>query len=272
MSMKSINTNFFVNLVVTALSITSTIAQSTDLGPMVTDRPDATESPILVDKGYIQVETGAFYETFEDQGITQDNYTFNTTLIRIGLLENLELRLGADFVEGKTKINGVKQDDVSSGFSPLLFGAKVGIAKEKGWAPEIALMGHVYLPFTAGTDYKPQTTGVDFRFSLGHTLSERSVLGYNLGAAWGDDSSEAAFVYTLVYGYAVTKDFGLYAELYGDTPENSKANHFWDAGMVYVVSNNFQLDATIGTSITKGQDLLLSFGFSFRLPTSKQNI
>lgn len=235
--------------------------------PLITDRPDATESPQTIAPGFIQVETGGFYESFEDHSITTETFTYNTTLVRLGLFDNLELRIGWDFVEGQTTINGSKLNDVTSGFNPLLFGAKIGISKEKDWMPEMGFLCHLYLPFTASQDYKPETTGVDFRFSFAHTLSEKSSLSYNLGAQWGDDSPEAAYIYSLSYGYGITDNLGAYFEFYGDFPEDNKANHFWNTGLTYLISNTVQLDATFGSSITKGQDLLLSAGVSFKLPT-----
>ena len=233
------------------------------LGALITDRPDATESPTTIPKGYIQVETGSFYESFEENNIKTESFTYNTTLVRLGLLDNLELRLGWDFIENKMS----NIDNVLSGLNPLLLGAKIAIAEAKGGFPEIGFLGHLQLPFTAGKDYKPETTGASFRFSFAHTLNEKSSLSYNLGAQWGDDSHQAAYVYTLSYGYGLTKKFGVYAELYGNLPENNKANHFWDTGLTYLISDNVQLDATVGSSISEGQDILLSGGISFRLPT-----
>ena len=264
---KNIKALLFVTLFVTTFSLLAQEDNTTSLGALITDRPDATESPTAIPKGYLQVETGAFFESFEKNSIKINSSTFNTTLLRLGLLDNLELRIGWDFTEVSTTINGNKLSDVASGFNPLLLGFKSGIAKENGAFPEIGVMGHIYLPFTASRDFKPETTGVDFRFSFAHTLSENSSISYNLGAAWGDDSSEAAYVYTLAYGQSITNKLGAYAELYGDMPENSSSNHFWDAGLSYLLSDNVQLDATIGSSITEGQDLLLSAGISFRLPT-----
>ncbi|MDX1470277.1 MAG: transporter, partial [Flavobacteriaceae bacterium] len=191
-----------------------------------------------------------------------ENYVYNTTLVRIGILDNLEARIGWDFREVKFS----DRENVLSGMSPLLFGAKVNITEEKNGLPEIGLIGHIFFPFTASSDYRPETTSIDFRFSFAHTLSEKSSIAYNIGGQWGDDSPEMAYIYTLAYGYAVTDKFGLYAEVYGDFPEDSKANHLWDAGMTYLLSNNVQLDATVGSSITEGQDILLSAGVSFRLP------
>ncbi|NNK40153.1 MAG: transporter [Winogradskyella sp.] len=237
--------------------------------PLVTDRPDATEASSTVGKGILQFETGGQYESFEKNNITSEDYTFNTMLIRYGILDNLELRLGWDFVEGVTKVNGNTLDNVTSGFSPLLLGMKLDIAEENGAMPEIALIGHVFPVFSASADYRPEYTGVDFRFSLSHTLSERSSLGYNIGAQWGNDSPEATAIYTLAYGYSISEKLGLYAELYGDLPEDSSANHYWDAGITYLVNNDLQLDTYVGTSITEGQDFLLGLGFSYRVRPNK---
>lgn len=236
-----------------------------ELNPLTTDRPDATEASSTVGKGIIQIETGGLYESFENNNIKLENYTFNTTLIRYGVLDNVEIRLGWDFVEGVTKVNNTKLDNVTSGFSPLLLGVKIDIAEEKNGWPEIAFIGHVFPVFSASKDYRPESTGVNFRFSMSHTLSKKSSLGYNLGGEWGSDSPEAAAIYTLAYGYNISDKLGMYVELYGDLPEDSQANHYWDAGLTYLVSNDLQLDTYIGTSITKGQDLLLGLGLSYRL-------
>lgn len=236
--------------------------------PLITDRPDATEASSTVGKGVLQIETGGLYESFEDNSVQSENYTYNTTLIRYGILDNLEFRLGWDFVEGVTKVNGNKLDNITSGFSPLLLGVKIDIAEEKNGMPEIALIGHIFPLFSASEDYRPESTAVDFRFSMSHTLNESSSLAYNLGGQWENDSSEAAAIYTVAYGYSLTDKFGMYAELYGDLPEDSSANHYWDAGLTYLVSNNLQLDTYFGTSITEGQDLLIGLGASFRLPSN----
>ncbi len=270
MSMKLLKNTKKVFLLFALAATFSISAQETNtLGTLITDRPDQTESPNTVSKGYLQVETGAMYESFTEANLKNETYTYNTTLVRFGLLENLELRLGWDFVEGKSKLNGNVLNNGTSGFNPLLLGAKIGIAKEKGCFPEIGFLGHLSLPFFAGNDYKTQTTGVDFRFAFSHTLSKTTNLSYNIGAAWEGGNPEASYVYTIAYGFSITDKLGSYLEFYGDMPENHSANHFWDAGFTYLISDNVQLDTTVGTSLTKGQDLLLSAGISFRLPTTK---
>ncbi|MBK5192795.1 MAG: hypothetical protein JJE07_06200 [Flavobacteriaceae bacterium] len=51
---------------------------------LITDRPDQTESPSLVSKGSIQVETGFFYENSENQNVKEKSYVYNTSLLRYG--------------------------------------------------------------------------------------------------------------------------------------------------------------------------------------------
>ena len=248
------------------VSMFLSFAQETDdVGAIVTDRPDATEASSTVGQGTLQIETGGLYESFEANNVQSESFTYNTMLVRYGLLDNLELRLGWNFVEGLTKVNGNKLDNVASGLSPLLLGVKIDIAEENGCLPEIALIGHVFPIFSASADFRPETTAVDFRFSLSHTLSEKSSIGYNIGAQWGNDSPEAAAIYTVAYGYSLSDRFGFYAELYGDLPEDNSANHYWDAGFTYLASKDLQFDIYGGTSITEGQDLLLGMGLSYRM-------
>ena len=269
MSMQLTKNHILLSIALFA-SILVTFAQETDdVGSIVTDRPDATEASSTVGKGTLQIETGGVFESFEKNNVKSESYTYNTMLVRYGFLDNLELRLGWNFIEGITKVNGNKLDNVTSGLSPLLLGVKLDIAEEKDGMPEIALIGHVFPIFSASTDFRPETTGVDFRFSLSHTLSEKSSLGYNIGAQWGNDSPEAAAIYTVAYGYSLSDKFGFYAELYGDLPEDNSANHYWDAGFTYLACKDLQFDIYGGTSITEGQDLLLGMGLSYRIRKNK---
>lgn len=243
------------------------LAQEEAVSQISTDRPNATESAITVPAGFLQIETGALRSTFNEGNLIETERTvYNTTLLRYGILDNFEFRLGWNFEEIKTRITDTLHTTISNGFSPLLAGMKVNITKEEGWKPTIGLIGHLFLPFTAGRDFKPETTGVDFRFAFEHSLSKKSSISYNIGAQWAPDNPEAAYIYTFAYGYSLINTLTFYAEVYGDFPENSSANHLWDAGVLLLLKDNIQLDATVGSGITQGQNLLLSAGVSFRIP------
>lgn len=266
MNLRKISAIVFVSLFSGFSSMMLAQQDAESAQPMVTDRPDATEASSVVPKGTLQVETGGLYEAFKENDVKFERSVYNTTLLRYGLLDNFEVRLGWNFEEQSVKVNGAQIGDALNGLSPLLFGMKLSIAEEKNGFPEIGLIGHLFLPFSASNDFKPETTGADFRFSLSHTLSEKSSLGYNIGAQWGNDNPEIAYIYTLAYGYSITDRFGFFAEVYGGFPENSRANHLWDAGLTYLLRPNIQFDVSGGTSFTAGQDVLMSAGISFRIP------
>lgn len=237
-----------------------------DFGVIVTDRPDQTESASVVPKGLVQVETGFKYEAITAANFESNTTTFNTTLVRYGLLDNLELRLGLDFAETKNRIQMLNLEDTFSGFSPLYLGFKIGVTEEKGALPKIGFIGGVFLPFSAASAYKPEHTGGDFRLSFEHTLSDNWSFAYNLGAGWDGNSSSVSYVYTTVLGYRITEKIGCFFEVYGDFPESDRANHLLNGGFTYLLSNTIQLDLSGGTGLNTDQDFFISTGISFRLP------
>ncbi|CAL2089212.1 Transporter [Tenacibaculum sp. 190524A02b] len=249
--------NFIITLLLLSLN---TLGQEDKkkIGSIATDRPDQSESTSMLPKKFFQVETGGFYESVNDV----NNYTYNTTLLRYGLLDNFELRVAFSNTE-----SFYQNQTLSKGFSPLTIGGKVNIAKENKSLPEITLVGHLNLPFLASKDYKTINSAINFRFAFSHTLNEKSSLSYNLGMAWNGNTPEPSYIYTLSYGHSISSKIGWFLEVYGDLPESSMASHKWDTGFLYLFSDNLQFDISGGTGITNNtQDLYLSAGLSFRLP------
>ncbi|GAK88364.1 hypothetical protein JCM19297_2877 [Nonlabens ulvanivorans] len=254
----------FINLLIIAVTTAQTSDNNQDA--LITDRPDVTESPFTVGKGNFQIETGATFIDNSENGLKITETVYNTTLLRYGLSSNFELRLGWDFLNANTKDGSQELFDVT-GFNPLLIGAKIEITDENGWIPQIGLLTHLKLPFTAVSEFKPENTGMELIFAFNHTLTDRSGLGYNLGTRTGSDGS-LEYIYSVSYGYSITDKIGVYGELYGYFPEEGKSTHLWDTGITYLVNNNFQLDATFGTGFQDSntqQDLLFSLGLSYRI-------
>lgn len=235
--------------------------EDNDIPGMITDRPDQTESPIAVPKNLLQIESGSQYEDYDNAEVT----TYNTTLLRYGLLQDLELRLGVNYL--KETFQTFEGEIGRTGFSPILIGGKYEIVEEDGWIPAIGLLAHAYLPFSVSDqDFRPEKVDFDFRFSMAHTLSEKSSLAYNAGMQWVGDHSNPFYIYTLVYSYAFTEKFAGFAELYGDFTSVSSSVHNWDIGATYLLSDNLQLDAYGGKGFGNGQNLYLGAGFSIRIP------
>lgn len=237
------------------------------IGNLITDRPDATESPNTVAKGYWQYEGGFLYSRDTPGYGSLDKTVYNTSLFRIGLLDNFELRLGINSQKERAELlDGAVRRREFSGATPLLLGFKTTLLESDGAGPTIGFLGHLYLPFAAANAFKTTHTGADFRFSVAHSLSEKNGIAYNIGAQWGGDTAAMAYVYTLSFSHAINQKLGLYLEVYGDLPEQQGPNHSWDSGITYLVNPSFQIDATVGAGWNTPQAILLSTGLSLRFP------
>lgn len=241
-------------LILLFISTSTTWAQDLDL---ITDRPDQTESAATVPAKSLQVESGYVYEK---AGNIQTN-TYNTTLLRYGLLENMELRLGAEYIG--EDISGLQ----SQGFGPLHLGFKIKILEENGLLPELAFLGGMDMPFIAEPDFQAKHNAANMRFALAYTLSDHYSLGINVGSEWNGNNTVPAYFYSIALGIGLTDELGMFVEFYGNLIENNASEHLADAGFTYLISPLFQVDLSAGVGLNDNAlDSFVSLGLSFRLP------
>ncbi len=234
---------------------------------LVTDRPDQTESAMIVPTGKLQFEAGAMLGVDEIDSLRTSGWSAPTFLLRIGITETFELRFGGEFSGENVKVVGTDRtlSDVS-GFGNLMLGAKAKIAEETGLLPEIAMLMHFVLPF--GDMAPEQVAFSDIRLSASHTLTNRLGIGYNLGLET-DDANPAVLrgLYTVAIGSALSEKLGSFLEFYGDAPWEDDAAHAFDAGFTWLLIDELQLDVSAGFGLSEAaQDYFLSAGFSVRVP------
>ncbi len=255
---KFLDMKYIFTVVAAAFCCQLALAQdSLKLSPIKADRPDQTETPYIVPARMFQIETGFQFE----KGRNGDTgFLLPTILAKYGVNKNLELRLVAESAvdnAGGVRTSGVKQ---------IVVGFKANLAMENGISPQTSFRGHLGLPNFASTPYKTDYFAPAFSFLMEHTLSDKISLSYNLGAEWDGFSSEPTFVYTLATGFSLTEKLGLFTEVYGFAPQKSKADHRADAGLTYLITDNFMLDTSGGFSITNNSpNYFVSAGFSFRI-------
>lgn len=235
---------------------------------LVTDRPDQTESSVTVPYKSLQIETGFLMESKVMDIHEFTDYAYNTTLLRYGLQDNFELRVGLEYLGSKNKINGGSVDTTlrTDGFSPLYLGFKVLVREEDGILPEIAFLGGLNLPQTANKSFRPDYTAPSIRFSFSHTLTDMFSIGYNLGAEWDGYSADPGYFYSFVLGAAITDNIGGFVEAYGIMPEKSRAEHLVDVGITWLVTPVFQLDISGGLGLNdEAINNFISAGFTYRI-------
>ncbi len=250
----------FLLCLIMVLSVnTMSIAQN--LAPIATDRPDQTECPFIVPKGYFQAENGIFYEK-----TTQNNQSiaYPTVLWKYGLSDNFEFRLITERISEK------EGTQVLKGLPPIKVGFKVKISEEKDFMPKTSFIGHLTIPKFASKELKGSFYAPSFRFTMQHTLSDKFALAYNVGAEWDGETPEPTFIYTLTMGCSISEKLGSYLEIYGFLPQNQRADHRLDGGLTYLLNHNVMMDASGGIGLSpNAPDYFISLGMSYRFAVGK---
>jgi len=251
---------------VVVLCAASALAQQ-DVPEMITDRPDATESPQTVPRGYFQVEAGGGFnaDAVVQNRIDVDETSFDLldVLFRLGLSNRVELRLSTLYTF--RTVTAATSEENTDGINGIIVGAKIGLMKESGWRPVAGLIVDVGLP-VGREDYTGKKALPGFLVAAAHTLGDRFGFGYNLGGRWDSDSN-FIFRYSGTLPAAITGSLGAFIEVFGNASSAFKPIVSVDGGFAWQLWPNFQLDAAVGGAITEdGADWFAKAGVSFRLP------
>ena len=114
--------------------------------PLVTDRPDYTESSSTVGQGVVQLETGyTFTYDDKDTGKTAE-HSFPEALWRIGMFaEWFELRIACNWGASAENVFGGPTTNLN-GAEDLYLGAKLGLTPQVDCLPETALVLQMKVP------------------------------------------------------------------------------------------------------------------------------
>lgn len=226
--------------------------------PLITDRPDFTESPQTVPKGMTQIEAGA---TFERSGSARTT-TVGETLIRVAAGDRAEIRIGVP------SYLSVRDGGRSSGFDNTFLETKIALIKREKF-PLSILVGTT-LPTgsrrVAARTYSPTAalaTEFDFTKKIGVAI--------NIGAARPDDGDGRYSQYfaSASFGFDLSKRVGAFAEVYAfnRTELGGNAQKFINGGFIYALKPELQLDARLGfgpDNHVVGPDYFYGVGLSQR--------
>jgi hypothetical protein len=149
-------------------------ASESESGRIETDRDSFTRSPRVVDQGRWVLE-GSY--TFLDQNAEYEGHLFPDLLVRRGVSDWLELRLGWTYEIAKThQLARQGAERVEEGI--INYGAKVALTTADEWLPASALIGTGYTP-TSGPS---QDTDFSLEYAAGWQLLNG--LEFDMGLRW----------------------------------------------------------------------------------------
>ncbi|MEN9369660.1 MAG: hypothetical protein RI952_525 [Bacteroidota bacterium] len=249
--------SFFVTIfLLFGLFICSQLSAQT-LPPIQLDRPDQTECPFITPINYIQAESGF---NIENTNSDRQILTTPTVLWKYGINKKFELRFITEMITDKNN------SEKFTGLAPVTFGFKTALIEEKGIIPKTSFIGHITTATMGSEKFQTKYIAPSFRFTMQHTISDKMVLAYNLGAKWNGESAAETYLYTLTTGFSITEKLGLYTELYGFKTAYMRADHRFDGGFTYLVNDDFMADISGGFKITaNGPKNYISLGLSYRM-------
>lgn len=227
---------------------TSEFGVSAAVEPLISDRPDFTESAETVPRNQTQIEAGY---TFSRSGSTRD-HTIGEVLVRHALNRRVELRVGLNsyqIVRDPIGGNVSGKDDPSIGFKVKL---RDGSEKFALGRPDIALIVATTLPVGSRSlrENRLQPGG---KLCLAWPLSSRTGLAANLNydrASEGGRSFDQ-FSASASLGYSLSERVGAFVEVYGFSPGSlgGRDTKYFDGGLTYSLNPDFQLDVRAGLGL-----------------------
>ncbi len=255
-------------VVLVAVGCAEREAAAQSSGPLVTDRPDFTEAPVVVGPKMVQFETGVLWGTEAAAGLTVKELSAPNLLLRLGMSERLELRVGMQGLVSDT--SGRPNAEWRTSASNTDVGVKYQLARQEGLGLDLAVIAHVSMPTGGGTSSGNADPAV--KLAWGRALGWASVTGnFNwMSATTPDDERERVLDGSLSVGHALWGSWGAFWEAVVttvDTVDDADAPTTWtgNAGVTRLFGDNLQVDAYVGRGLNDAaQDWALGAGVSYR--------
>ena len=219
---------------------------STIYSQIISDRPSQTDSPLVIDKGYIQIETGISVEEIQSD---------INSLVRIGVFDGFELRINSNYI-----INDEISFQKKSSFDDFEIGSKFRILENDEKNTNIGFLTYLSIP-TSPEVFSYNEYGFLNKLLFSHNLTYDSEIAYNIG--YNKFSNyDGLFTYSLIYGKSLGS-FSTFFELFGNSSSNNSNLNF-DSGLTYIIDDDRQFDLSIGKGLNNNL-FFVNLGFSFRI-------
>jgi hypothetical protein len=235
------------------------------LRELETDRPDATESPVTVDKGHFQLESSfVSFARNDNAGTRTETLGVAESNIKYGLRHDTDIQLiFTPYVREETTTGGAttKIEDISD----LTVRLKYNIWGNDEGETAFGLLPLVKIPTETAVSNGRWEYGIATPFSwrAGEKWSFGAQVQVDRVFDDADGEMDWEFSHTAVIGFDVTKTAGLYLEYLGVAGD--RYNSFFSGGATYALDEFIQLD--VGTLIgvnDEADDLTVFTGISWK--------
>ena len=215
--------------------------------PLVSDRPDFTESTETMKRGEAQLEGG---HTFERVSAFKVNTT-GELLLRLGVSSRAELRIEpGSYSKVTSPVGAVSgREDGALGVKLRLY---VPPDENPSIAPTVSLIVASSVP-SGSDDFRQNRLQPEAKLASAWMLTDRIGLATNLNVARPRDESGryTELAASASFGFELTPRLGAYAEVFGFAPQLDGVGrtHYANTGMTASLTPNLQLDVRGGLGL-----------------------
>lgn len=238
-------------------------AQEEAREPLVTDRPDATESAETVAPGRLQLESGYSYQRSGELRLHQ----VGEVLLRVGAVDRVEVRVGID-----SYLHEQVLGTTASGWGNTSLGLKwklLGAGSGGPARPDLAMLVSTTLPTGTAAVSSPAAEP-EVRLASAWELPGDIGLGANVSWGWVDDERRQRFGElgsSVALGIGLTDALAAFVEHFGTYPlrDGLDDENFVNGGVTVLLGPDAQLDARLGHGLNgRENDVFVGFGSAFR--------
>lgn len=205
-----------------------------ELPALVPDRPGMSWGAEVTPHHKVIWDNGFGYEKSADGAQT---FKLSSAMFRYGLFENMELRVGSEFLLNKE--DGTQKP--AFGIAPLAIGAKIKLYEGSGILPSVGVLAEFRSPHVGTKDQLPSYLAPSAYLLFEHSIGERFWLCYNAGLEWDGETAEPMTFLALAIGCNITESLGTFIESYNYL-NSEGSQHMTEIGFTWLVSRRVQLD------------------------------
>jgi len=207
-----------------------------------TDRPDQSDGIYILPQKSLQLEDGLLFY--------RNNFE-NNLMLRYGLIKGTEARILFDYC----------LTDQSNGLLPVGLSVKKQLVIQHKYIPAITFVGYIRFGPIASNHFKLNSYPTNLKLAFQNDINENISISYNVGTSEKFDNVNCTFN----IGFSSGKKLSSFVEYFSFFDKLSPSLHNIDGGLLYLLSNNFQIDVALGSSIVgEANSIYITSGISYR--------
>ncbi len=231
-------------------------------GTIGTGRPSFGTGTTAVPVGRLQIETGVLFTRDGDD----DSIALPNLLLRYGVHDRVEVRFGTSGIAdalGDDRDFGDQLGDIRVGAKFEVF---IPGENDPAWLPKVAVQPSLKLP----TGSAGASDQIDPAVQVAASWSINNETGLLFNADLFTNSIETdtstRFSASLLVARDLSEDWAVFGELIQNVDDTFSDTTVFDAGVLYLLRDNLQLDAFVGVGLNDAaDDVFVGGGVAFRI-------